>query len=93
MTLHFLFTPVIPLKSDLAVELQEKGRVRFWLQAAQMSANGKVDYVFNDNVISQGDVSEMFNSFFHEKLPFVIGRGKKHCFLKTNFSTEIQNEL
>lgn len=63
-TLHFLFTPVIPLKSDLAVELQEKGRVRFWLQAAQMSSNGKVDYVFNDNVLSQGDVSEMFNSFF-----------------------------
>uniref|UniRef100_A0A3B5R8E5 Myomesin 1 n=1 Tax=Xiphophorus maculatus TaxID=8083 RepID=A0A3B5R8E5_XIPMA len=51
--------PIIPLKSDLAVELQEKGRVRFWLQAAQMSANGKVDYVFNDNVLSQGDKYKM----------------------------------
>uniref|UniRef100_A0A8C7YM25 Myomesin 1b n=1 Tax=Oryzias sinensis TaxID=183150 RepID=A0A8C7YM25_9TELE len=40
---------VIPLKSELAVELLEKGRVRFWLQAEQMSANGKIDYVFNDN--------------------------------------------
>lgn len=53
-----LCTPVIPLKSELAVELQEKGKVRFWLQAEQMSANGKVDYVFNDNLISQGEVSE-----------------------------------
>ncbi|XP_043961457.1 M-protein, striated muscle [Gambusia affinis] len=51
--------PIIPLKSDLAVELQEKGRVRFWLQAAQMSSNGKVDYVFNDNVLSQGDKYKM----------------------------------
>ncbi|XP_041823506.1 M-protein, striated muscle isoform X2 [Melanotaenia boesemani] len=51
--------PIIPLKSELAVELMEKGRVRFWLQAAQMSANGKVDYVFNDNVLSQGEKYKM----------------------------------
>lgn len=56
------FTPVIPLKSDLAVELLEKGRVRFWLQAEKMSNNGKVDYVFNDNVVSQGEVSENLRS-------------------------------
>ncbi|XP_035981392.1 M-protein, striated muscle isoform X4 [Fundulus heteroclitus] len=51
--------PIIPLKSDLAVELQEKGKVRFWLQAEKMSANGKVDYVFNDNVLSQGEKYKM----------------------------------
>lgn len=55
--LHSLLDLVIPLKTELAVELQEKGRVRFWLQA-DISANGKVDYVFNDNKISQGEVSE-----------------------------------
>uniref|UniRef100_A0A4W4DTX0 Myomesin 1b n=1 Tax=Electrophorus electricus TaxID=8005 RepID=A0A4W4DTX0_ELEEL len=49
----------IPLKSELAVELLEKGRVRFWLQAEKMSANGKVEYVFNDNIISQGDKYKM----------------------------------
>lgn len=42
----------------MAVELLEKGRVRFWLQADKMSANGKVDYVFNDNVLTQGEVRE-----------------------------------
>uniref|UniRef100_A0AAY4A0M8 Myomesin-1 n=1 Tax=Denticeps clupeoides TaxID=299321 RepID=A0AAY4A0M8_9TELE len=51
--------PIIPLKSELAVELLEKGRVRFWLQAEKMSANGKVEYVFNDNLISQGEKYKM----------------------------------
>ncbi|KAM3593779.1 uncharacterized protein V6R79_021385 [Siganus canaliculatus] len=51
--------PIIPLKSELAVELLEKGRVRFWLQADKISANGKVDYVFNDNVLSQGEKYKM----------------------------------
>ncbi|KAM3860464.1 myomesin-1 [Diretmus argenteus] len=51
--------PIIPLKTELAVELQEKGRVRFWLQAEKISANGKVDYVFNDNLVSQGEKYKM----------------------------------
>ncbi|XP_057192569.1 myomesin-1 isoform X2 [Triplophysa rosa] len=51
--------PIIPLKSELAVELLEKGRVRFWLHAEKMSANGKVEYVFNDNMISQGEKYKM----------------------------------
>ncbi|KAM7390295.1 hypothetical protein PAMA_008459 [Pampus argenteus] len=51
--------PIIPLKSELAVEMLEKGRVRFWLQADKISANGKVDYVFNDNVLSQGEKYKM----------------------------------
>lgn len=54
--LFHLSSPVIPLKTELAVELLEKGRVRFWLQAEKISANGKVEYVFNDNVIHQGEV-------------------------------------
>uniref|UniRef100_A0AAX7UFV0 Myomesin 1b n=1 Tax=Astatotilapia calliptera TaxID=8154 RepID=A0AAX7UFV0_ASTCA len=56
---YTLSEEVIPLKSDLAVELLEKGRVRFWLQAEKMSNNGKVDYVFNDNVVSQGEKYKM----------------------------------
>lgn len=56
--LTLLIKLVIPLKSDLAVELLEKGRVRFWLQADKISANGKVDYVFNESSLSQGEVSE-----------------------------------
>ncbi|XP_056868526.1 M-protein, striated muscle isoform X3 [Takifugu flavidus] len=51
--------PIIPLKSDLAVELLEKGKVRFWLQADKISANGKVDYVFNESSLSQGEKYKM----------------------------------
>ncbi|XP_042584664.1 M-protein, striated muscle-like isoform X4 [Cyprinus carpio] len=51
--------PIIPLKTELAVELLEKGRVRFWLQAEKISANGKIEYVFNDNVIHQGEKYKM----------------------------------
>uniref|UniRef100_A0A7N8YH16 Myomesin-1 n=1 Tax=Mastacembelus armatus TaxID=205130 RepID=A0A7N8YH16_9TELE len=51
--------PIIPLKSELAVEMLEKGKVRFWLQAEKMSANGKIDYVFNDNALSQGEKYKM----------------------------------
>uniref|UniRef100_A0A9J7YM80 Myomesin-1 n=1 Tax=Cyprinus carpio carpio TaxID=630221 RepID=A0A9J7YM80_CYPCA len=51
--------PIIPLKTELAVELLEKGRVRFWLQAEKISANGKVEYVFNDNMIHQGEKYKM----------------------------------
>ncbi|KAM9417667.1 myomesin-1 isoform 8-T10 [Salvelinus alpinus] len=51
--------PIIPLKTELAVELQEKGRIRFWLQAEKISANGKIEYVFNDNNLSQGEKYKM----------------------------------
>ncbi|XP_039646183.1 M-protein, striated muscle isoform X10 [Perca fluviatilis] len=51
--------PIIPLKSELAVELLEKGKVRFWLQADKISANGKVDYIFNENALSQGEKYKM----------------------------------
>uniref|UniRef100_A0A3B3IJT1 Myomesin 1 n=1 Tax=Oryzias latipes TaxID=8090 RepID=A0A3B3IJT1_ORYLA len=51
--------PIIPLKSELAVELLEKGRVRFWLQAEQMSANGKIDYKYKMNFDKNSGIIEM----------------------------------
>ncbi|KAJ8336476.1 hypothetical protein SKAU_G00376960 [Synaphobranchus kaupii] len=47
--------PKIPFKSELAVEMQEKGRVRFWLQTEKITPNCEVEYVFNDNIITQGE--------------------------------------
>ncbi|KAF7706154.1 myomesin 1a (skelemin) isoform X1 [Silurus meridionalis] len=46
--------PIIPFKSEMAVELQEKGRVRFWAQVAKFTSKCEVEYVFNDNIITQG---------------------------------------
>ncbi|MGH0178212.1 UNVERIFIED_CONTAM: hypothetical protein FKN15_077193 [Acipenser sinensis] len=51
--------PIVPLKSDLAVELLEKGRVRFWLQAEKLSANAVTNFVFNDTEVIHGEKYKM----------------------------------
>lgn len=50
------FYAVIPFKTEMAVELQEKGRVRFWAHVAKFTSSCQVEYVFNDNIITQGKV-------------------------------------
>lgn len=47
----------VPLASELAVEILEKGEVRFWLQAEKLSGNAKANFVFNDKEIFNGEVS------------------------------------
>ncbi|KAF7246154.1 Myomesin-1 [Varanus komodoensis] len=51
--------PVVPLRSELAVEILEKGQVRFWLQAEKLSGNAKVNFVFNDKEIFNGEKYKM----------------------------------
>ncbi|KAM4029163.1 myomesin-1 isoform 2-T2 [Anomaloglossus baeobatrachus] len=51
--------PVVPLKSELAVEILEKGQVRFWLQAEKLSSSAKTNYVFNDKEIQHGEKYKM----------------------------------
>ncbi|XP_042299045.1 myomesin-1-like isoform X2 [Sceloporus undulatus] len=51
--------PVIPLKSELAVEILEKGQVRFWMQAEKLSGSAKVNFVFNDKGIVNGEKYKM----------------------------------
>ncbi|XP_069813833.1 myomesin-1 isoform X2 [Dendropsophus ebraccatus] len=51
--------PIIPLKSELAVEILEKGQVRFWMQAEKLSNNAKANYVFNDKEIKHGEKYKM----------------------------------
>lgn len=55
-TYHSVCFAVIPFKTEMAVELQEKGRVRFWAQVAKFTSNCQMEYVFNDNIITQGKV-------------------------------------
>jgi hypothetical protein len=40
----------------LAVEILEKGQVRFWMQAEKLSSNAKVSYIFNEKEIFEGPV-------------------------------------
>uniref|UniRef100_A0A673L4B0 M-protein, striated muscle-like n=1 Tax=Sinocyclocheilus rhinocerous TaxID=307959 RepID=A0A673L4B0_9TELE len=53
--------PIIPFKSEMAIELQEKGRVRFWAEVAKFTSNCQVEYVFNDNIIHEGKYTMNFN--------------------------------
>ncbi|KAM7400376.1 hypothetical protein PAMA_004863 [Pampus argenteus] len=46
--------PVIPFKNEMAMELLEKGRVRFWTQVEKCTSACQVEYVFNDVIVSQG---------------------------------------
>uniref|UniRef100_A0A8C3G4Z6 Myomesin 1a (skelemin) n=1 Tax=Cyclopterus lumpus TaxID=8103 RepID=A0A8C3G4Z6_CYCLU len=46
--------PVIPFKSEMAMELLEKGRVRFWTQVEKCTSDCQVEYVFNDVLVTQG---------------------------------------
>uniref|UniRef100_H3ASF7 Myomesin-1 n=1 Tax=Latimeria chalumnae TaxID=7897 RepID=H3ASF7_LATCH len=52
--------PIIPLKSELAVEILEKGQLRFWLQAEKLSPNVKAQYVFNDKEVFHGENYQLF---------------------------------
>ncbi|XP_061026448.1 myomesin-1 [Eubalaena glacialis] len=51
--------PTVPVKSELAVEILEKGQVRFWMQAEKLSGNAKVNYIFNDKEIFEGPKYKM----------------------------------
>uniref|UniRef100_A0A3P8UC28 Myomesin 1a (skelemin) n=1 Tax=Amphiprion percula TaxID=161767 RepID=A0A3P8UC28_AMPPE len=44
----------IPFKSQMAMDLLEKGRVRFWTQLEKYTSDCQVEYVFNDVIITQG---------------------------------------
>ncbi|KAI3374803.1 hypothetical protein L3Q82_021358, partial [Scortum barcoo] len=46
--------PVIPFKNEMAMELLEKGRVRFWTQVEKCTSACEVEYVFNDVIVTQG---------------------------------------
>ncbi|TKS79626.1 M-protein, striated muscle [Collichthys lucidus] len=46
--------PVIPFKNQMAMDLLEKGRVRFWTQVEKCTSACQVEYVFNDVIVTQG---------------------------------------
>ncbi|TDH05876.1 hypothetical protein EPR50_G00127060 [Perca flavescens] len=46
--------PVIPFKSEMAMDLLEKGRVRFWTQVEKCTSACQVEYAFNDVIITEG---------------------------------------
>ncbi|XP_077146174.1 myomesin-2 isoform X2 [Ranitomeya variabilis] len=56
MTLSYeIRNPTIPLKSELTYEILEKGRVRFWLEAHNLSADASFRFVVNDLEIKDSE--------------------------------------
>uniref|UniRef100_A0A8C4U579 Myomesin 2 n=1 Tax=Falco tinnunculus TaxID=100819 RepID=A0A8C4U579_FALTI len=51
--------PTIPLKSELAYEILEKGQVRFWIQAESLSPNSTYRFVINDKEVENSDRHKM----------------------------------
>uniref|UniRef100_A0A663EBA5 Myomesin 2 n=1 Tax=Aquila chrysaetos chrysaetos TaxID=223781 RepID=A0A663EBA5_AQUCH len=47
--------PTIPLKSELAYEVLDKGEVRFWIQAESLSPNSTFRFVINDKEVENSD--------------------------------------
>uniref|UniRef100_A0A3B3SBK7 Myomesin 2a n=1 Tax=Paramormyrops kingsleyae TaxID=1676925 RepID=A0A3B3SBK7_9TELE len=47
--------PIVPLKTELAYEVLERGRVRFWLQAARMSPAVSYRFIANDKQITTSE--------------------------------------
>ncbi|EPY85790.1 myomesin-2 [Camelus ferus] len=45
----------IPLKSELAYEIFDKGRVRFWLQAEHLSPDASYRFIINDREVSDSE--------------------------------------
>lgn len=54
---NFAFpSPVIPLKSELAYKILERGRMKFWLQAEEISSSVTYKFFANDKELSGADV-------------------------------------
>lgn len=54
----------------MAIELQEKGRVRFWAEVGKFTENCQVEYAFNDIIITQGKVQ--YQMLFVESIKWKI---------------------
>lgn len=58
----------------MGIELLEKGRVRLWTQVEKSTSACQVDYVFNDTILTQGKVGNIFHTcvFFIPDKPKLI---------------------
>uniref|UniRef100_A0A7N8YCT2 Myomesin 2a n=1 Tax=Mastacembelus armatus TaxID=205130 RepID=A0A7N8YCT2_9TELE len=72
--------PIIPLKSELAYKILERGRMRFWLQAEEISPN--VTYKFFANNIELSGPNKMRHDISTGIIEFIMD-----CFTEENQGT------
>ncbi|KAI3377828.1 hypothetical protein L3Q82_008967, partial [Scortum barcoo] len=51
--------PIIPLKTELSYKILERGRMRFWLQAEEISSNVTYKFFANNKELSGADPNKM----------------------------------
>lgn len=71
----------IPLKSELAYEIFDKGQVRFWLQAEHLSPDASYRFIINDREVSDSEVSSRVRGLWLWRWPGITWEGQ---FLKVS---------
>lgn len=66
--------PVIPLKSELAYKIMERGRVRFWLQAEEISPKVTYKFFVNNKELSGADPNKMGHDVATGVIEFIMDR-------------------
>ncbi|CAN9506983.1 unnamed protein product [Ophioblennius macclurei] len=66
--------PVIPLKSELAYKIMERGRVRFWLQAEEISPKVTYKFFLNSKELSGADPNKMGHDVATGVIEFIMDR-------------------
>ncbi|KAM3877509.1 myomesin-2 [Diretmus argenteus] len=69
---HDIRHPVIPLKSDLAYKILERGRMKFWLQAEEISSNVAYKFFFNNKELSGADPNKMGHDVSTGVIEFIL---------------------
>ncbi|XP_029900982.1 myomesin-2 [Myripristis murdjan] len=64
--------PVIPLKSELSYKILERGRMRFWLQAEEISSNVTYKFFANDKELSGAAPNHMGHDVSTGVIEFIM---------------------
>ncbi|XP_034044528.1 myomesin-2 [Thalassophryne amazonica] len=64
--------PIIPLKSELAYKILERGRMRFWLQAEEISPNVTYKFFANDKELSGASPNKMGHDVSTGVIEFIM---------------------
>ncbi|KAL0612970.1 Myomesin-2 [Plecturocebus cupreus] len=72
----FVLDPeAIPLKSELAYEIFDKGQVRFWLQAEHLSPDASYRFIINDREVSDSEAGVQWHILAHCNLRLLGSTG------------------
>ncbi|KAM6943350.1 M-protein, striated muscle [Xenentodon cancila] len=69
---HDIRHPIIPLKSELAYKILERGRMRFWLQAEEISSKVTYKFFANNKELSGADPNKMGHDISTGIIEFIM---------------------